>query len=71
MSFKDNSSAMCEARKASPDWHGISVLSCLISFGAWMAEGERDSAPIHNRLAYVGITRAAETLHVVADQEVG
>ena len=28
-------------------------------------------APIHNRLAYVGITRAAETLHVVADQEVG
>tara|TARA_B100000674_G_scaffold149477_1_gene118891 strand:+ start:5920 stop:6822 length:903 start_codon:yes stop_codon:yes gene_type:complete len=28
-------------------------------------------APIHNRLAYVGVTRAAETLHVVADQEVG
>ena len=26
-------------------------------------------APIHNRLAYVGITRASETLHVVADQE--
>lgn len=28
-------------------------------------------APIHNRLAYVGITRASETLHVVADKEVG
>ena len=28
-------------------------------------------APIHNRLAYVGITRAAETLHVVADKGVG
>ena len=28
-------------------------------------------APIHNRLAYVGVTRAAETLHVVADKEVG
>ena len=28
-------------------------------------------APIHNRLAYVGITRAAETLHVIADQGLG
>ena len=28
-------------------------------------------APIHNRLAYVGITRASETLHVVVDREVG
>ena len=28
-------------------------------------------APIHNNLAYVGITCAAETLHIVADQEVG
>lgn len=27
-------------------------------------------APFHNRLAYVGITRASETLHVIADQEV-
>lgn len=27
-------------------------------------------SPVHNCLAYVGITRAAETLHVVADQEV-
>ena len=44
MSFEqDNSTAMCEARKASPDWHGICVLTSLISFGAWMLEGERDS----------------------------
>ena len=28
-------------------------------------------APIHGRLAYVGVTRAAETLHVIADKEVG
>ena len=27
-------------------------------------------SPLHNRLAYVGITRASETLHVIADQEV-
>ena len=32
---------------------------------------DANPAPLHNRLAYVGITRAAETLHVVADQEVG
>ena len=47
MSFKDNSSAMCEGRKASSDWHGISVLTALISFGAWMGEGERDAARIN------------------------
>ena len=27
-------------------------------------------APLHNRLAYVGITRASEALHVVADEEI-
>ena len=46
MSFKDNTTEMCEARKASPDWHGISVLTSLISFGAWMLEGERDTTRI-------------------------
>ena len=37
---------LIEARKASPDWHGISVLTSLISFGALTAEGERDTARI-------------------------
>ena len=46
MSFVDNTAEMCEARKASPDWHGISVLTSLISFGAWMLEGDRDAARI-------------------------
>jgi exodeoxyribonuclease-5 len=30
----------------------------------------RNPSPLHNRLAYVGITRASQALHVVADQEV-
>ena len=47
MSFKDNSTEMRKARKASSDWHGISVLTALISFGAWMGEGERDAARIN------------------------
>ena len=37
MSFVDNTAEMCAARKASPDWHGISVLTSLISY-AWMLE---------------------------------
>tara|TARA_B100000674_G_scaffold149477_1_gene118882 strand:+ start:2518 stop:2781 length:264 start_codon:yes stop_codon:yes gene_type:complete len=63
MSFKDNTAAMCEARKASPDWHGISVLSCLISFGAWMANGERDSARI-NAMSPKRQAKAAELFRI-------
>ena len=46
MSIGNNSKEMCEARKFSPDWHGISVLMSLMAFGAWMLEGERDAARI-------------------------
>ena len=63
MSFRDNTTEMCEARKASPDWHGISVLISLISFGAWMAEGERDSARI-NAMSPKHQARAAELFRI-------
>ena len=63
MSFKDNSTEMREARKASSDWHGISVLTALISFGAWMGEGERDAARI-NAMSPKRQAKAAELFRI-------
>lgn len=42
----DNSAAMCKARKASPDWHGISVLTGLMKFGPLTLDPERDKTRI-------------------------
>ena len=63
MSFRENTNEMCEARKASPDWHGISVLTSIISFGAWMADGERDSARI-NAMSPKHQAKAAELFRI-------
>ena len=47
MSFtEDNSREMCEARKASPDWHGVSVLTSLIKLGQLTLNADRDRARI-------------------------
>ena len=48
MSFEqNNSTAMCEARKASPDWHGINVLTGLVKFGQTTLNADRDRARLN------------------------
>ena len=44
--FDINSTAMIEARKSSPDWHGSQVLTGLVAFGSHMFTGERDAERI-------------------------
>ena len=44
--FDINSTAMIEARKSSPDWHGSQVLTGLVAFGSHMFQGERDAERI-------------------------
>ena len=44
--FDINSTAMIEARKSSPDWHGGQVLTGLVGFGSHMCQGERDAERI-------------------------
>ena len=41
--FDINSIAMLEARKSSPDWHGVQVLTRLMGFGPHMFEADRDA----------------------------
>ena len=63
MSFRENTTEMCEARKASPDWHGVSVLTTAVAFGGWMLEGERDSARI-NAMSPKHQAKAAELFRI-------
>ena len=44
--FDINSTAMIEARKSSPDWHGSQMLTGLVAFGSHMFTGERDAERI-------------------------
>ena len=43
---EDNSREMCEARKASADWHGINVIFGLMKFGPFALKADRDRARI-------------------------
>jgi len=48
MSFEqDNSTAICEARKASADWRGISVLTGLMKLGQITLNADRDRARLN------------------------
>ena len=38
--------ALIKARKSSPDWHGVSVLTSLVKFGPFALKAERDTALI-------------------------
>ena len=45
--FDINSTAMIEARKSSPDWHGSQVVLSLVALGSQMFQGERDAERIN------------------------
>ena len=62
MSIGNNSKEMCEARKVSPDWQGISVLMTLTTFGANSLRGENDGALI-NAMSPECRTQAAEIIY--------
>lgn len=44
---KNHELELMEARKASPDWIGIQVLTGLIAAGSRLFQGERDKARIN------------------------
>ena len=47
MSTRNNELQIHEARKASPDWFGIQVLTGLVAGGAGLFQEARDSARIN------------------------
>ena len=73
---------LIEARKASPDWHGVSVLTGLIKFGPLTLNVDRDLAriqamsPRHQAKAvelfhrFVELEKEADALHDEINREI-